>query len=216
MSEFVILRDFINMSLFVDDSQALAPMVSVIQHRTTSKLSDQTLCACVIMGKDPELLFKAGIDKDGKELKGEDLEDRRMKAFLNMIGRFPPSVIFNTCPRLKQDGFRWGPRTFLGIPKNGFLEDVEGEPAVLTDGQGLAVTYAGFLVSEPTCIRDLTRVTYIIPRPAGSPLQVQLEIHPSHSLPLDCDNKKKEQFGVIFRHRLSVGAPSRNPESSTL
>ncbi|KAH0566238.1 hypothetical protein GP486_000359 [Trichoglossum hirsutum] len=217
MSEFVVLRDFINAGLFgADDFQALAPMVSRIQHRTTTRLSDQTLCACVVLGKDPDPLFKAGIDEDNRELKGEELEDRRMETFLKMVGRFPPSVIFNKCPRLKGDGFRWGPRTFLGVPKDGFLEDVEGEPAVMTDDQGLAVKYAGFITSKPIPSCNLTQARYVLPQQTGSPVQVQLEMHPNNGLTQSRDNDKKEQLAVIFRYPLDMGAPSRASTSLTL
>ncbi|KAH8589133.1 hypothetical protein B0O99DRAFT_676973 [Bisporella sp. PMI_857] len=217
MSEFVILRDFIDLGFFgTEDFQALAPMISQIQHRTTSRLSDQTLCACVILGKDPGPLFKVGIDKDNKELKGEELEDRRMETFLKMIGKFPPSVIFNKCPRLKQDGFRWAPRTFLGIPKNGFLEDVEGEAAVLTDDQGLVVKYAGFITSGLIPGGNLVQTLCILPQEKGSPVQVQVELHPNNGPIQDHDNDKQEQLAVIFRYPLDLGTSGRTPASLAL
>lgn len=81
MSEFVVLRDFITGGLFgEDDYKALPVIVSRIQHRTTSKLSDQNICTCAIMGKDPGFLFKAGRDEHGVEMQGQALDDRRMEA----------------------------------------------------------------------------------------------------------------------------------------
>lgn len=118
MGEFVILHDLLGMGGFPIEA-AFPPMVSAIQHRGTTKIADQTLCACTILGQDPVDLLQA----PGK---GDELQDQRMQIFLQMLGSFPPNLIFNKCPRLRSEGFRWAPRSILGIPKGGFLRSVCG------------------------------------------------------------------------------------------
>ena len=143
MGEFVVLYDFLTEGLFPEVFHALAPMVGAIQHRTTSKLADQTICAMNILGEDPDEILK--VDPN---LTGRDLEEARMEIFLTFLGKVPYDIIFNICPRMQKDGFRWAPRSFLNIPKNGLLRDVEGEPGVITVGQGLTCKSAGFLLDS--------------------------------------------------------------------
>jgi len=217
MSEFVVLRDFITGGLFgEDDYQALPIIVSRIKHRTTSKLSDQAICICAIMGKDSDFLFKAKQDEHGVELQGEALEESRMEAFLRMIGRFYPRLIFNTWPRLKNYGFRWGPRSLLGIPADALLPDVEGEAAVLTENRGLLVKFSGIMVDQPIRFQDLTRITYHLPQHSGQSVQLKLEIIPNQNLlsglGSDTDGNRNDHFAVIFSYPLQDLA--RDPSSA--
>jgi len=209
MSEFVILHDFLTMRLFGnEDFQALAPMVSMLQHRKTTRPSDQTLCACVIMGKDPDPLLKAGVEEDGRELEGKDLEDRRMECFLKMMGKFPSSIIFNRCPRLKRDGFRWGPRTFLGIQKNAYLENVEGEVAVLTDDKGLAAKYPGLIINETIRCRRLSDVRFMLRRQSGDPIQLRIGIAKTQGFQSNHEQEEEKQFAVIFSRDITIDSTS--------
>jgi hypothetical protein len=111
-----------------------------------------------------------------------------MEASLKMVGRFYPRFIFNTWPRLKKEGFRWGPRSLLGIPKDfGFL-DVEGEAAVLTEDRGLLVKFSGIMLGRPVRFQDLTRLTYHLPKRSSAAVQFKLEILPDQNLLADPDD----------------------------
>ncbi|KIW68464.1 hypothetical protein PV04_04406 [Phialophora macrospora] len=204
MSEFVILQDFINMGIFgADDFQALPIVISRIQHRTTSKMADQTICTATIMGKDPGYLLRAGKGENGVELKDEALEDCRMEVFLESVGKFAPRFVFNACPRLKRDGFRWGPRTILGVPKDAFIADVEGESGVLIPGQGLSIPLPGLLVGRPMNHRTLVQATFVLPQPAGNAVRLRFEVHHlDPRLLQEIDVDREEQFAVIFSYPL--------------
>jgi len=119
---------------------ALSPLLSAIQFRKTSKLSDETLCLSTIMRMDSNELL---------EQKDDDLlEERRLEVFLKMVGLFPPDVIFNVHGRLQKDGFRWAPKSFLGMPPGGYVREVAHKPGILTE-RGLFITYPGVVIQKP-------------------------------------------------------------------
>lgn len=61
--------------------------------------------------------------------------------FLKMVKVFPRDIIFNRQRRLDDEGYRWAPTSFLGIPQLVFVRGVEGEPTIVAkNGPGLLVT----------------------------------------------------------------------------
>ena len=194
MGEFVILYDFLTMGLFAEIYHALGPMVAAIQHRTTSKLADQTICAMNILGKDPDEILK--VDPN---MTGRDLEEARMQIFLTFLGKVPLDIIFNICPRMQKDGFRWAPRSFLNIPKNGFLRDVEGEPGVIT-GQGLACKSAGFFLdSASRSGRFLPKIAATICQENGKSLKVIIALIKDKYEPHELEWDTSCRYAVLMK-----------------
>ena len=71
--------------------------------RSTSRAGDEPICICTLLGYDltPVLKFPAS-----------DIENRMM-AFWKQVSNVPPGIIFNGGTRLKSQGFRWAPETFI-------------------------------------------------------------------------------------------------------
>jgi hypothetical protein len=73
---------------------------NLLQWRSTSHLSDETICLSILTGKQPSKLL--GHSKAG-----------RMKAFLNQVDEVPSDIIFMPGPRLLEDGWKWAPTSFM-------------------------------------------------------------------------------------------------------
>jgi hypothetical protein len=100
-------------------SGLFGPMLVGIMRRLTSHKSDETICFATLLGlgsREMDMIYEA---------KGE----ARMEVFLSIIGKFEPGFIFNDLPRLEKQGFRWAPRTFLGISEQ-ILPDDGGDSSV--------------------------------------------------------------------------------------
>ena len=205
MSEFVILRDFLRDGLFAETGPVtacmapLAPMISVIQTRSMSYRSDETICFGALIGlnlgrlqgldreirkeyrqKDPPL-------RDDEPVPDRELASRRMKLFLSMVKVFPRDIIFNSHERLDEEGFRWAPASFLGIPRRGFVRHVEGEPAILDkNGRGLSVGAAGFVITVDvdSPMNSSSPLLVRVPRGAQESLELKITIiQPSRHSP---------------------------------
>ncbi|RVX75976.1 hypothetical protein B0A52_00333 [Exophiala mesophila] len=164
-SSLFILRDILRDKMFEMMGAMyarvgpLAPAISALQFRSTSKLSDETICLGALMRLRIARLLE--VDKDIiKEYseKGVQLEkvsdheraERRMETFLSMVRVFPHDIIFNSHTRLTRDGFRWAPSSFLGIPSGGFTATVEGSFTTFDKQQsGLSYTGSGFIATIP-------------------------------------------------------------------
>lgn len=108
-----------------------------LQGRTTSRIEDEPICLCALLGLDntqvlnipvpgprkkrmlssisskprlAALCHNIGLDAQAALSK---CHDKRMKAALQLIDAFPPHVIFWNVPRLKMQGWRWAPSTLL-------------------------------------------------------------------------------------------------------
>ena len=109
-----------------------------LQGRTTSRIEDEPICLCALLGLDNTAVLnipvpsprkkrllsslistsrlssvcrKAGFDASATLSK---CHDERMRTTLQLIDAFPPHIIFWNVPRLKTQGWRWAPSTFLG------------------------------------------------------------------------------------------------------
>lgn len=196
MAEFVILRDFLRDRLFEQMGPMharmgpLAPAISAIQFRSTSKRSDETICLGTLMRLKIEHLQKAkrAIREEYRlrglgmmEVPDHEIAERRMEMFLSMVRVFPRDIIFNSHKRLAKEGFRWAPASLLGIPRRGFVRSVEGSPAILDkNGRGLSLTGQGIIIRVPTD-------GYISSKPSNSYLIVEVprDGHESFKLRVD-------------------------------
>jgi hypothetical protein len=166
MSELVILRDFLRDRLFEAMGpisarmEPLAPAISAIQFRSTSKRSDETICLGTLLRLKIERLQGAEDDireeyrQTGIQLKkvpDHDIAERRMETFLSMVRVFPRDIIFNSHRRLAKEGFGWAPASLLGIPRRGFVRNVEGSYAVFDkERRCLSFTGPGITIQVPT------------------------------------------------------------------
>ena len=165
-SEIDMLGTFLREDLFAGTNpvsarmEPLAPIISILQSRSTSWKSDETICFGTLMRLDLKRLQDLEQEmrneyrqkepplKDDEPVPDEELARRRMKMFLSMVKVFPREIIFNSHERLNDEGFRWAPVSFLGIPRRGFVRSVKGEPALLDKhGRGLKVRAPGFIVT---------------------------------------------------------------------
>ncbi|THH14385.1 hypothetical protein EUX98_g9618, partial [Antrodiella citrinella] len=94
-------------------SMFLLPMASSYTSRQTSRKTDETICAATILAIDVMPILSIKEDKE-HGLSADDVADIRMQMLLCTIGTFDAFFIFNARPRLKQQGFRWAPRSFMG------------------------------------------------------------------------------------------------------
>ncbi|QKD50440.2 uncharacterized protein FOBCDRAFT_156233, partial [Fusarium oxysporum Fo47] len=84
------------------------PFLSIwygISWRTTSKPEDETICVGTLLGLD--------VGKITETPTAPDHQITQMKRLLTLQGRFPDSIIFGDFARMHEDGFRWGPQSFL-------------------------------------------------------------------------------------------------------
>jgi hypothetical protein len=112
-----------------------------LRSRDTSRAEDESVCVASILG----------LGSDGaREILEQDGADARMARFYDLVGRFDARIIFHNHPRLRTDGYRWAPSSFLRqvpdiIGMRGFMNDVEPPHAILQPGGGgLHVQFGGF------------------------------------------------------------------------
>ena len=71
-----------------------------LQWRSTSHLSDETICLSVLVGQQPSRVL------------GRPDTDR-MKTFLEQMDGIPSDIVFMPGPRLSEDGWKWAPTSFM-------------------------------------------------------------------------------------------------------
>jgi hypothetical protein len=122
-----------------EQSLMFAHVSRCMERRTTSRRSDETLCAATTMQLEINTLLE--IDDEDEEQRA----DRRMEEFLKLVKRMPKGIIFHHNPRLQRRGFRWAPSTLMGGRPGDFFRDMwEGVSSF--DGNGLAVSYSGIII----------------------------------------------------------------------
>ncbi|KAL9635043.1 MAG: hypothetical protein Q9164_003718 [Protoblastenia rupestris] len=139
-----------------------------LQGRTTSRIEDEPVCLCALLGLDNANILKipvpsfrkkrllssvisrpwlaticrnAGFDPQSALIK---CHDDRMKAAFQLLDAIPPHIIFWNVPRLREKGWRWAPSTFL-------TEDTRIATRAVTYAErreeGLCVGFSGWRVS---------------------------------------------------------------------
>lgn len=136
-------------------AQKFLVLLGGVVNRTTTKKSDETICLAAVLGIDPVPLLNIPPKKENqKQLTEEEKQmrerqacEKRMEKFLELIKGFEQRLIFCSLPRLKSEGFRWAPKSFLDQPGSlvpSIQRPNEGHEAVVKpNGGGLLVTYPG-------------------------------------------------------------------------
>jgi hypothetical protein len=130
LGEFDPFYEFMHLS---GDMESLFYTLSYfVRVRACSRIEDESICFATLLGLDPRPLFK---------YKGE----KRMQRFYELVKHFPRVIVFNDFPRLKTDGFRWAPKSFMGNLYNPFPVEsgLNESKATLSRGGGLRVTSPG-------------------------------------------------------------------------
>jgi hypothetical protein len=120
----------------------LAHLSRAFEHRSTSKIEDEAICASTILGLDTMAILRIE-DKDWRVV-----AEKRMEEFWKQLRGMSKGIIFNHSPRLKKQGFRWAPKSFMGGRPGDFFRDYVGG-TVEFDGQSLTVAYPGVAIDEP-------------------------------------------------------------------
>lgn len=128
-----------------------------------------------------------------------------MKVFLKMVKVFPRDIIFNRQRRLDDEGYRWAPTSFLGIPQLVFVRGVEGEPTIVAkNGPGLLVTGAGFVLtiseSSPTGLQSPLFVT--VPLNNQQDLELMITLIPLAGSLVPFQWVEGAKYGVILSHSM--------------
>jgi hypothetical protein len=142
MGHFVILRDFVEERLS-SPAGNLPSLAHAIQQRTTSRISDEAICAATILDMDMTDILAV----ERTDVQDEALAETRMKIFFKQLGGFTPGIIFHQQKHMSSVGYRWAPKSLLGARPGDFNRDIEAEHASF-DGEGLNVRYPGFILDK--------------------------------------------------------------------
>lgn len=114
-----------------------------LRSRETSRSEDEAVCVANILGLDAKRILR------------HDGADDRMACLFDLIGVLDPRIIFHNHPRLKKDGYRWAPGTFLRqLPDIIVFPDTQAKwansipVAVIPGGGGFPVSFGGFEFSH--------------------------------------------------------------------
>ena len=139
-----------------------------LQGRTTSRIEDEPVCLCALLGIDTAPVLdipvlshrkkrilssisckpgfatacrKVGFNAQSRLNK---CHDERMKVAWLLLDAFPPHIVFWNVPRLQQQGWRWAPSTFLS--ENTQIKSWATVLATRLD-EGLLVRFQGWRIS---------------------------------------------------------------------
>lgn len=119
-----------------NSSMRVARIWNALQWRSTSCMSDESICVASLFGLDlPEIVRTPN--------------EQRMLKLLKMQRRFPPGIIFMNAERLKDKGFRWAPQSLLARQRNELALLNDGRPLASFNQHGLHVEFPGFLLTVP-------------------------------------------------------------------
>lgn len=139
-----------------------------LQGLTTSRVEDEPVCLCALLGLDNARVLDIPVLSFRKKRILSSISSRpilailcckmgfntqstlnrchheRMKAAWLLMDAFPPEIIFWNVPRLQEKGWRWAPSSFL-------REDTQIRSRAATKavrlGEGLLVQFQGFRIS---------------------------------------------------------------------
>ena len=123
--------------------QRLIIIARAVRHRATSVAEDEALCLGTLAGIDMELLADPKVPPQ-----------ERMRVFWEQFEAPPSMLVFWEGENLDQIGYRWAPKSFLGLAGaqvpgvqwSGFYERMEREQTKLIKGSGLEIQAAGLLM----------------------------------------------------------------------
>ena len=138
-------------------SGLLLPLVGGVISRTTTRLSDETICLATMLDMDPAPLLslpgpkKENMSKDEKHAWEQKSCEKRMEHLLQSVGTFELKMIFSNLPRLRSEGFGWAPKSFLNHP--GLVVAHSSDPTesdrtakIKSNGGGLLLSCPGIIL----------------------------------------------------------------------
>ena len=196
----------------------LSVIQSALQYRSTSVATDEPLCLSCLMGLDTDKILEAE-------------PSERMAAFWSMCPRIPRVLVFWQHTTLQQPGFRWAPKSFLGIESSAMSEAGEvNVPTATLTRRGLQTKCLGVIFSslKAYAIAEYFWVrnedgdwTHMVSRPAEALSKVPETLHQScvallvrrsideNSLSSSTNftmvRVTEEKDGILFVHRGETG-----------
>ncbi|RDW58110.1 hypothetical protein BP6252_13521 [Coleophoma cylindrospora] len=183
---------------------AIMTLFIALQYRTTSRLTDETLCVGPLLGEDISTLVPLPTIED------------RMVGLITMLQKsnvtMPPHILFCGGEKLQEDNFRWAPVSFMQmgtVDGQWLLESLNKGGMARIDSEGLVCRFAGleFDVSGPLGDSFAIQVTSgwcrIMPRTLQDTVGMnrgweetkrQLEMFPRLAIVLSSDY---DLFGVL-------------------
>jgi hypothetical protein len=109
-------------------------LANSLGYRSTTNIEDELLCVASVIGSNVKDYAKLEVGKSARRT-----AELRMKAFLEEIGRFRQSIIFNNYKRLTIPGFRWAPVSMLGHRSSGLGSHDDSKDSKIEDYSHLAL-----------------------------------------------------------------------------
>jgi hypothetical protein len=109
-----------------------------LEYRTTSRRTDEAVCLASILGLDVRPVVEVG-----------DNIEARMCAFYKQISEYPLEILFHRGERLRSDGYRWAPLSFLSSGSSEsaiFRSDLNN--VCHLDNKGLHGRFPGYLITN--------------------------------------------------------------------
>lgn len=171
-----------------------------LQGRTTSRIEDEPVCLCALLGLDNTKVLQIpvpgpkekrilssinsrptiaglcrgmGFNASGRSSR---CHEQRMRTALELLDTFPPGVVFWNVPRLRQPGWRWAPSTLLG--QNTDTSSLVTARSARRD-EGLDVSFPGWRIKmDRGLVRKVSRTTGDIVLAIDAELQEGFDHHP--------------------------------------
>jgi hypothetical protein len=185
----------------------LAPLADCIQQRTATRISDEAICSAMILDLETEDILAV----EAKGVSEESIAEKRMEIFLKQMGTFPQGMIFHHNKRLRTEGYRWAPRTYMGLEARHLVGDVHNSSTSTFKGKGLSVQYPGFILEN-------------VPPDSGAKITVTMK-HSEHRYGLQLFPEDTEGDGAgasypwdsntVYAVLLTRTVSSRNPSTGT-
>ncbi len=128
-------------------------------YRSTTNIDDELLCVASVIGSSVKEYAKLESEKSRQHT-----AELRMKAFLEEIGRFRQSIIFNNYRRLTIPGFRWAPASLLGHRASSLGEVDDSKDSKIEDYSNLNLNDIHFELSS---LGIKVNINKYIPRSLG-------------------------------------------------
>ncbi|KAF3165733.1 hypothetical protein EYR41_000453 [Orbilia oligospora] len=167
--------------------EMLSGAMNSMRRRSTSWLSDQTLCVGTslsmnvkrLVAVEQEMRIDEGVG-DREHVDDARLSIRRMKVFLKIQKVVQRGIIFNSEPRIDEDGYRWAPASFLGFSGDRDGTFLNSKAIVSENGRGLYVKGGGasFTIDESTSIDHDTPIIVSIKNTRAGMEPIKLRVCP--------------------------------------
>ncbi|KAF3930992.1 hypothetical protein ABW20_dc0100680 [Dactylellina cionopaga] len=226
MGNFMSLRDFLRgrKSLSAESPNHvrysyLNVMLRQINTRSTSRKSDETICTATILGVNTMRLLTVEQEmreelklKDGESVPDADLAKQRMKVFFSTLKMCNFGMIFSPEKRIEEDGFRWAPISFLGIPKQGWPRASDNPGVIDQHGRGLFVRGGGvtFKIDGSSARDHKTNLLVTIPQDGKESVKLQIRAYQATDATKLFLWEPEKEYGLIFENSLEEAAEDIN------